>query len=349
MRSGRKRGERVLAATIGVLHDGAMRRVVILTFPGGQSLDVSGPLEVFATAVTPDGGRAYSVEVVAPTAGVIRMGSGVGLAADALASVEAPVDTFLVAGGNRRGIGEVSRDPAVLAEVQRIAALARRVASVCSGAFVLAAAGLLDGCRATTHWSACEELAARYPDVRVESDPIYVRDGRISTSAGVTAGIDLALSFVEEDCGHDAAMAVARQLVVFLKRPGGQAQFSAALESQAADRHDLLDIQAWIVEHLGEDLSVARLAYKAAMSPRHFARRFRVAVGMTPARFVERARLEAVRRRLEESDLGVDGIARECGFGSSETMRRSFVRAFHVPPTEYRQRFRMTDVLKVGH
>ncbi|MBK5287316.1 MAG: GlxA family transcriptional regulator [Acidimicrobiia bacterium] len=326
-----------------------MRRVVIFTFPGGQSLDVTGPLEVFASTRGPGESEPYTVEVVAPVAGPVRMGSGIELVGEALAAVRGPVDTFVVAGGDRHGVGAVSADAAVLDEVRRVAAGARRVASVCSGAFVLAAAGLLDGRRATTHWSACDELARQYPDIQVESDPIYVRDGRISTSAGVTAGIDLALALVEEDCGHDAAMAVARRLVVFLKRPGGQAQFSAALEAQAADHHDLLDIQAWIVDHLGEDLSVARLASEAAMSPRHFARRFRADAGMTPARYVERARLEAVRRRLEESDLGVDAIARECGFGSSETMRRSFLRAFRVAPTEYRRRFSTNEFMEVAH
>lgn len=325
-----------------------MRRVVIFTFPGGQSLDVTGPLEVFAAAVGPGGTHPYEIEVVAPTAGPVRMGSGLELLAGALGEVRGPVDTFVVAGGDRDGITAAATDPSVLFDVRRIAKASRRVASVCSGAFVLAAAGLLDGRRATTHWSACADLARLYPTIQVDPDPIYVRDGRISTSAGVTAGIDLALALVEEDCGHDCAMAVARRLVVFLKRPGGQAQFSAALEAQTADRHDLLDLQAWILDHLAEDLSVARLADEAAMSPRHFARRFRAAVGTTPARFVERARLEAVRRRLEESDLGVDGIARECGFGSAETMRRSFLRAFRVAPTEYRRRFRVTDFQEVG-
>lgn len=325
-----------------------MRRVVILTFPGGQSLDVTGPLEVFAGAERATGSKHYSIEVVAPVAGAVRMESGLDIVAGALAAVRGPLDTFMVAGGERHGVRAVAMDREVLEHVRRIAGSARRVTSVCSGAFVLAAAGLLDGHRATTHWSACDDLARMYPTIQVDPDPIYVRDGRISTSAGVTAGIDLALALVEEDCGHDAAMSVARRLVVFLKRPGGQAQFSVALEAQTADRHDLLDVQAWILDHLAEDLSVARLADESALSPRHFARRFRAAVGTTPARFVERARLEAVRRRLEESDLGVDGIARECGFGSAETMRRSFVRAFRVAPTEYRRRFRVTDIQEVG-
>jgi transcriptional regulator GlxA family with amidase domain len=213
------------------------------------------------------------------------------------------------------------------------------VASVCSGAFVLAEAGLLDGRRATTHWSACDLLARQYPRVTVESDPIFVRDGDVATSAGVTAGIDLALAFVEEDRGHGVAMEVARRLVVFLKRPGGQAQFSATLATQADDRDDLAALQGWIADHPGEELSVAALAARVAMSPRHFARVFRGATGTTPARFVERTRLEAARRRLEESDAGVEAVARECGFGTAETMRRTFLRRLRVSPTDYRRRF----------
>jgi transcriptional regulator GlxA family with amidase domain len=321
--------------------DGGMRRIVILTFPGAQSLDVVGPLEVFMGTERSSGSQRYTAEVVAPAAGPVRTMSGLGLVADAaVADVAGPIDTFVVAGGNEAGITAVISDPVVLDHVRRLAAGSRRVASVCSGAFVLAAAGLLDGRRATTHWSACDRLAGGYPAVTVERDPIFVRDGRIATSAGVTAGIDLSLALVEEDHGHAVAMAVARQLVVFLKRPGGQAQFSAALATQTADRDDVTDVQAWIADHLADDLSVAALAAHAAMSPRHFARVFRAATGATPARYVEQARVEAARRRLEESDDGVDAIAAGCGFGTAETMRRAFIRAVHVAPTDYRRRFR---------
>ena len=331
----------VIAATGRVVHTASVRRIVIFTFDGGQSLDVTGPLEVFAATERSVGTAFYSVEVGAPTQGVVRTMSGLGLVADAsLAEVIGPIDTFIVAGGDRRGIARTISDPGLMAQVIRLAGSARRLASVCSGAFILAAAGLLDGRRATTHWSVCAELARTYPNVTVESDPIFVRDGSVSTSAGVTAGIDLALSFVEEDVGHEVAMAVARQLVVFLKRPGGQAQFSTALELQSGDRDEVAELQAWIVEHVAEDLSVAQLAERAAMSPRHFARVFSATTGTTPARYVERARLEAARRRLEESDAGVDTVARDCGFGSSETMRRSFLRAFHVAPSDYRRCFR---------
>lgn len=317
-----------------------MQRIVIFTFDDGQSLDVVGPLEVFTATERSSGRARYTVEVVAPHAGPVRMMSGLGLVATgALAGVRGPIDTFIVAGGGPRGIRSTVRDADLLAEVVRVAGTARRVASVCSGAFVLAAAGLLDGRRATTHWSACDRLAADFPLVTVERDPIFVRDGHVATSAGVTAGIDLALAFVEEDHGHAVAMAVARQLVVFLKRPGGQAQFSAALATQTTDRDDVSEIQSWMVDHLDENLAVALLAERCAMSPRHFARVFRSATGTTPARYVERLRVEAARRRLEESAVGVDAIARDCGFGSAETMRRSFVRTMRVAPTDYRRRF----------
>jgi transcriptional regulator GlxA family with amidase domain len=314
-----------------------MRRIVIFTFPGGQSLDVAGPLEVFMATERTSGVQRYTTELIAPTAGAVRTMSGLGLVADAaIAEVTGPIDTFVVAGGGERGIAGVVTDP----EVRRLAAASRRVASVCSGAFVLAAAGLLDGRRATTHWSACDEFARRHPEVTVERDPIFVRDGNVFTSAGVTAGIDLSLALIEEDHGHAVAMGVARQLVVFLKRPGGQSQFSAALATQTADRDDVTDVQAWIADHLGADLSVPALAGRAAMSPRHFARVFRAATGATPARYVEQTRVEAARRRLEESEDGVDTIAASCGFGTAETMRRAFLRTVHVAPTDYRRRFR---------
>ncbi len=194
--------------------------------------------------------------------------------------------------------------------------------------------------RATTHWEACAELARRYPRITVENDPIFVRDGNVYTSAGVTAGMDLALAMVEDDHGHEVALAVARQMVLFLKRPGGQSQFSTQLAMQAADREPLRALQSWIADHLAEDLSVPALARRAAMSERNFARAFAREVGVTPARFVLRARLEAARRRLEESGGGMDAIAAECGFASAEVMRRTFLRSFRVAPSAYRTRFR---------
>ena len=309
---------------------------MIVAFPDVQSLDVTGPAEAFAAA----GG--YRVEVVAPAAGVVRAASGIALWADrALADVRGPIDTLVVAGG--AGTRVVMADDEFLAAVRRLAPKCRRVASVCSGAFALAAAGLLDGRRATTHWGWCDALAESFPTVTVEPDRIFVRDGEVWTSAGVTAGIDLALAMVEEDCGRDVALAVARRLVVFLKRPGGQSQFSAQLSGQLAERQPIGDLQAWIVEHLDADLSVERLADRAAMSVRNFSRTFAREVGVTPARFVERTRVEGARRLLEESTLSVDEVARRCGFGTAETMRRTFLRALHVTPTEYRRRFRIQE------
>jgi len=313
-----------------------MRRVVIVAFPDVQSLDVAGPVEVFAAA----GG--YRVEVVAPVAGLVRASSGLGLWVDAaLADVRGPIDTLVVAGGE--GTRGVVADEAFVGAIRRLAPACRRVASVCSGAFALAAAGLLDGKRATTHWGWCDVLASAFPKVTVEPDRIFVRDGDVWTSAGVTAGIDLALAMVEEDVGRDVALAVARRLVVFLKRPGGQSQFSAHLAGQLADRRPLSELQAWIADHLDSDLSVERLADRAAMSVRNFSRMFSREVGVTPARFVERARVDGARRLLEESTASVDEIAARCGFGTAETMRRTFLRSLHVTPTDYRRRFRIDE------
>jgi transcriptional regulator GlxA family with amidase domain len=301
-----------------------------------QSLDVAGPVEVFAAA----GG--YTTEVVAPRAGRVPAHSGLVLFAErALAGVEGPLDTLLIAGGE--GTPAVMADRDVIGHVRRLAAVSRRVASVCSGAFVLAEAGLLDGRRATTHWGSCDLLARLYPSVRVEPDPIFVRDGDVWTSAGVTAGIDLALAMVEDDVGRDVALRVARRLVVFLKRPGGQSQFSAQLSGQFAQREPLRDLQGWIADHLADDLGVERLAARVAMSPRNFSRAFRREVGLTPARFVERLRVDAARRRLEESSASVEEIAARCGFGTAETLRRTFLRALHVTPTDYRNRFRLDE------
>jgi transcriptional regulator GlxA family with amidase domain len=324
----------------------ATRRVAVVAYPDVQVLDVVGPLEVFAIAsrllelrgrATP----AYAVEAVATQAGVLRTSSGLGLvAARALRQVRGDLDTLLIAGG--MGTQAAMRDEVLLAALRRLAPRVRRIGSVCSGAFLLAEAGLLDGRRATTHWEWCEALAARFPRVQVDRDPIFVRDGNVYTSAGVTAGMDLALALVEEDHGRALALEVARQMVLFLRRPGGQSQFSAALAAQAADREPLRDLQAWIAEDPGRDCSVPALARRVAMSPRNFARVFAREVGATPGQFVERVRVEAARRRLEESADGVDNIAFRCGFGTAETMRRAFLRTLRVPPSAYRSRFRAT-------
>lgn len=316
--------------------------MALVAYPDVQMLDVVGPLEVFACAArfVPAGAPPYVVEVLAARRGPVRASSGLTIGADrAWAQVRSGLDTLLVAGGP--GTVRAMRDAALRAWLRRMAPRVRRFGAVCSGTFILAEAGLLDGRRCTTHWNNCADLAARYPALHVEPDPIFVRDGSVYTSAGVTAGMDLALALVEEDHGRDLAMRVARQLVLFLRRPGGQSQFSAQLAVQAAEREPLRDLQAWITEHPDADLSVPALARRVAMSPRNFARVFRREVGMTPARFTERIRVEAARRRLEETADGVEGVATVCGFGTAESMRRAFLRTVRVSPTAYRHRFRM--------
>jgi transcriptional regulator GlxA family with amidase domain len=314
-----------------------VRRVVIAVFPGVQTLDVTGPAEVLraATKIHPPG---YEVTVVAPEEGPLRT-STVTLMPDAsISACSGRIDTLIVAGGTGTRQAEENRE--LIEWLTEAAKRSRRVTSVCTGAFLLARAGLLDGRRATTHWASCAELAERYPAVTVEPDPIFVRDGNVATSAGVTAGMDLALALVEEDLGRDTALAAARWLVLFLKRPGGQAQFSAQLAAQTADRAPLRELQAWIPDHLDEDLSVPALARRTAMSDRNFARAFRRETGMTPAAYVEAARVESARIALESGDLPVEHVARQAGFGTVETMRRAFRRRVGVSPVDYRSRFR---------
>ncbi len=316
----------------------AKRSVVLVGFEGAFALDLIGPWEVFAMA----GPDHYALRIVTLGGGPFQSSSGARLDAHAaLERVRGPIDTLLISGGD--GIFEAAADPEFLRHITRLAATARRVGSVCTGAFGLAAAGLLDGRKATTHWAYCERLAREYPPVSVDSNPIFVKDGNVYTSAGVTAGMDMSLALVEEDLGQAPAMNAARMLVVFVRRPGGQAQFSAALELQAADRQPLRDLQAWLADNLAKDLSVAALAARVHMSPRNFARAFAEEVGTTPARYVERVRVEAARRRLEESDDGVDRVAISCGFGSGNSMRRSFLRVIKVPPADYRTRFQPKD------
>ncbi len=317
----------------------------MVAFPDAQIIDITGPLEVFGLAarlLTEERGwriPAYTVEIAATKAGTLATSSGIRLIADrSLAQVRGPIDTLLVAGG--RGTPAALRDRALIGWLRSSVDRTGRLCSVCTGAFILAEAGLLDGLSATTHWRQCERLATRYPAVSVETDPIFVRAGKIFTSAGVTAGIDLALVLLEEDHGRDVALAVARELIMFLRRPGGQSQFSVQLRAQVADREPIRELQRWMADHLGADLSVEALARRAAMSPRNFARVFTREVGVTPGQFVETSRVEAARRRLEESAEGVDSIASECGFGTRESMRRAFLRTLHVPPSVYRSRFR---------
>jgi transcriptional regulator GlxA family with amidase domain len=314
-----------------------MRRIVIVAFPGVQTLDVTGPAEVLraATRLRPPG---YEIVVAAPEVGPLRTSTVTMVPDQPLSSCTEPIDTLIVAGGT--GTREAEHDEALISWLRYAAGRTRRVTSVCTGAFLLARAGLLDGRSATTHWASCAHLAERYPAVAVEPDPIFVRDGNVATSAGVTAGMDLALALVEEDLGRDVALEAARWLVLFLKRPGGQAQFSAQLAAQTADRAPLRELQAWIPDHLDQDLSVPALARRAGMSDRNFARAFRRETGVTPAAYVEAARVESARIALESGDLPVESVALQAGFGTVETLRRAFRRRVGVSPVDYRSRFR---------
>ncbi|WP_371675725.1 GlxA family transcriptional regulator [Streptomyces sp. NBC_01276] len=316
----------------------SLRNVLVVLYDGVQSLDVTGPVEVFAGAARCPGGRGgYAIRTVSPGGAPVRTDSGLTLVPDGdlEGARPGPGTTLLVPGGRYRGDFE----PRLTDWLRAYGGRAQRLVSVCTGGLLLAEAGLLDGRRATTHWYSCEQMARDYPRVSVEPDPIYVRDGPVSTSAGVTAGIDLALALVEEDLGRDVALLIARHLVVFLRRPGNQAQFSAQLAAQTARREPLRDVQQWITEHPGGDLSVEALAARAALSPRHFARAFQAETGVTPGRYVERVRVEHARRLLEEGGEGVAQVARACGYRTPEALRRAFVRHLGQPPAEYRRRF----------
>jgi transcriptional regulator GlxA family with amidase domain len=324
---------------------GQPRLVVVLAFEGTQLLDVAGPVQTFTTANEMVSESApYRIVVVSRMGSVVRTSAGLPLLTEPIGRAigKTPIDTLIIPGG--AGAHAALKDARIIAWVRRQAASARRTASVCTGAFLLAEAGLLAGRRAATHWKSCRQLQASYPDIRVDRDPIYVREGRIWTSAGVTAGIDLCLALIEEDLGRELAMQVARHLVVFLNRPGGQSQFSAPLEAQAAAAagnapNGFAPLHGWIAEHLTGDLRVERLAEQARMSPRTFARVYVAKMGTTPARMVEQIRVEAVRRLLEETDLPIKRVAAACGFGGEERLRRAFARQVGTTPAEYRARF----------
>lgn len=331
----------------------AARSVVFVAFDDMQVLDLAGPHEVFALAnrfaVEAGEPPPYALDVRRAISGDPSERTGVRSSGGLVVLADAPlgrpgsranrsIDTLVVVGGN----GVVDAAAAVVPWLAAVAPRCRRVTSVCSGSFLLAAAGLLDGRRATCHWTACDLLADRFPAVEVDPDPIFIRDGHVWTSAGVTAGIDLALALVEDDLGPEVTRAVARHLVMFVQRPGGQAQFSTHLRSAPARRSPLRELQAWIADHPEADLTVPVLADRVHMSVRHFSRVFRDEVGVTPAEFVERTRVEAARHRLESSDAGVEAVARACGFGTPETLQRSFRRVVGVTPTEYRRHFLRT-------
>jgi transcriptional regulator GlxA family with amidase domain len=318
-----------------------LHRVAVLAFPGVELLDVTGPLEAFASAhallAEQRIAGGYAVEIAGRAPGSIAASSGLGVTATIDWQQAAEADTVLIAGG--RGILAILEDPALLTALRRAAERGRRVGAVCTGAFGLAAAGLLDGRRAVTHWNWCDRLAARFPAVRVERDPIFILDAGIWTSAGVTAGIDMALAMIERDHGPQLSIRTAQELVMFHRRPGGQSQFSAELTVQATVGHPIRRLQEWVLENLAADLSVEALAARAAMSPRNFARVFRLETGGTPARFVEQARLQKARTLLEKTSMNVAAIAQLCGYGSADVLTRAMQRRVRTLPGDYRKRF----------
>ena len=322
--------------------------VAFLVFPDVQILDFTGPASVFDAATRIAGSDRYHSFVLAVEPGRVDACGGIGFFAEGIDSFAGEIDTLVVPGG--LGVSRAIADQRLLDWLKAWAPRVRRLVSVCSGARILAAAGLLDGKRATTHWASCQRLAEEHPEVSVDADAIFIKDGSTYTSAGVTAGIDLALALVEEDLGRRAALTCARWLVMFLRRPGGQSQFSAQLAAQSVEHEPIRRVQEWVVENLTADLSVAALAERAAMSPRNFARVFSSRVKSTPAEFVEAARVEAARRLLEEMvAMPVDEVSRRCGFGTQEQMRRAFHRRLGINAQQYRERFRSPASGSVAH
>lgn len=317
------------------------RRVVMVVYDAFQLLELSGPADVFSAVNELSVRDAYAVEVASPRAGVVTAGNGLTLITEqALSEVEGPIDTLIVVGGWST-TADHRTDPELVDGVARLADRARRTASVCSGAFVLAEAGLLEGRRATTHWMVADELAARHPHTDVDADSIYIDDGAVWTSAGSSSGIDLGLAMVAADHGQEVARRVASALVVYLHRPGGQSQFSLPTRTRTPERQRLRDLQTYIDAHPADDLSIPTLAARVAMSPRHFSRVFTLQTGMAPGKYVERSRAEAARRLLETTDETQPAIARACGLGSPETLYRVFQRHWRIAPGDYRRRFRL--------
>lgn len=322
-----------------------MRTVVVVGYDGVQGIDLVGPFDVFtgATAYLAGSGRpgaGYDVSVVSVDARPVATGPGTGLqiAAQPLPAPDAVIDTVVLPGGF--GVDRARADTTLVQWIRDVSTRARRVVTVCSGAFLAAEAGLLDGCRATTHWSEAARLAAEFPAVVVDADPIFVRSSeQVWTAAGVTAGIDLALALVEDDHGHEVAQGVARWMVLHLRRPGGQTQFAAPVWMPRARRDPVRDVQEHIEADPAGAHSVADLARRAAMSPRHFTRVFTEEVGEPPGAYVDRVRTEAARRLLEQTDDPMTVVATRCGYGSAETLRRSFVRRLGVSPDQYRKTF----------
>ncbi len=327
--------------------DQRQRSIVMVTYADAHVLDVVGPLEVLTGAkfFLPEGPDPYGVTVVATSAGPVRTTSGLSLTAhksfDDAIKDNAPIDTLIVSGGH--GTMAAIEDRDLLDFVRHAASRARRIVSICTGAMILAEIGILDGKRASTHWWWCPILENRYPKVRVDRDAIFVRDGNIWTSAGVTAGMDLALALVEMDWGHDIALQVARYNVMYMMRPGGQSQFSAHLVAQRAEDPAINATLDHILANPGDPLTVTALAARACLSERTFARRFKDETNMTPAAYVETARVQAARVALETSETGIEQIALTTGFQNPERMRRAFQRHLGVSATDYRDRFRRFD------
>ena len=312
--------------------------VIFVIFPDVKLLDVTGPVQVFSD-VRRVGGFSYEVKLASAEGGVVLTDTCVPLQTEKISALGGqPIHTLLVAGGY--GVHAAAKNPALIEGVQDLAASAERVGSVCTGAFVLAAAGLLSRHRAVTHWWECENLARQYPDLTVEPDRIYLKSGGVWTSAGVTAGIDMSLAMVAEDSGRKIALRLARNLVTFMARPGGQSQFSSILSSQISDAEGKFDdLHTWIANHLDQDLKVERLAEKAGMSPRNFARVYQSATGRTPAKGVELIRLMAARDQLEDSGDPIGLIARRTGFTNGERLRRVMHRVLGLSPHQFRARF----------
>jgi transcriptional regulator GlxA family with amidase domain len=323
--------------------------IVMLAFPGAEIIDIAGPLDILCMAPcyqngNIDIGRKHKSLIVSEFGGPITTEpSGIAIHTEALAAVgRGKIDTLIIPGGYN--MEPALQRPALIKWIQHMASRARRVVSICTGAFLLGEAGLLQGRRVTTHWRFTEKLAQRYEDVVVEADSIFTSDGNLYTSAGITSGMDLALHLVTEDWGSERALLIARDWLLYTKRPGGQSQFSALLPEKGSERETITGLQSWIMENLDADLSVTALAARLSMSPRHFARVFHSETGSTPAKFVETVRIEAARRWLEQSSQSIESIADECGMGDSERLRRSFIRRLGVNPSDYRRRFENRNI-----
>ncbi|UFS70206.1 GlxA family transcriptional regulator [Geomonas sp. RF6] len=321
------------------------RTVAIAAYEGAEILDVTGPIEVFdmLNRCLQDAGKkesGYHIALLAEKPGPFVTSAGIKLVADlSWHDLTGPVDTLIVVGSHNDALGKVMANPTFLEWITVMQSRVRRLVSVCTGAFLLAEAGLLDGRRVATHWKDLDHLSSRYPQVTVDTDAIYVRDGNIATSAGITAGMDLTLSLVEEDFGRQTALAVARRMVMFLKRPGGQAQFSAQLRAQMVDGGPLASLLSWLQENAHRKISIDDLACQAAMSPRNFARVFLRETGMTPARYLDKLRMERAMGLLEDNALSIGTVACRSGFSGEEQMRRTFIRQMGITPIAYRKRF----------